>query len=174
MIRYPMLVPGSHPIATEILNVEVYVEARVPGPQVGFGVSKKQLWVDMPVEAITLLNDKELNPASQYVGVLCEEPARIILTHIISRTGPLDHEAKFVEADRLGMEAVQLLHAGQLTEPQQLHDFLQQAPDGILLTPMQVSPRGPLLCVEITSDMFGPPTTGDDAAQDQQQMVTES
>ncbi len=163
MIRYPMLVPGSHPIATEILNQPVYVETRLMGPQVGFAVRKKQLWVDMPVEAVALLNDKELNPTYQYVGALLEEPLRIVLTQIISRKGPLDHETKFIEADRIGMELVQLLHAGAVTEPQQLHDFLQQSPDGITLSPIDTPQggRGPFLCVEITADMFGPPTTGD-------------
>lgn len=155
MIRYPMILAGSHPAAQGIFGEDVYVEARVAGPTVGFAAFGKDLWVDMPIGTVEKLNDKELNPQFHYVGILTESGS-IVLTDILTRRGPLDHEAKFVEADRLGFECIQLFHAGAVTEPQQLQDFLQQSPTGIVLKPMQPGPQGRLVYVEITPDMFGP------------------
>lgn len=154
MIRYPMIVPGTHPAADSILSVpDVYVEALVKGPTVGFAPHGKELWVDMPISSVGLLNDKELNPQYHYVGVLYED--RITLTDIFTRKGPLDHEAKFVEADRLGMECVQLLHAGALTGPDQLRDFLQQSPSGIVVKPINFHQQtGAVIYCEITPEMF--------------------
>lgn len=155
MIRYPMIIPGAHPAAEGIFGEDVYVEVAVPGPTIGFAAFGKDLWVDMPVGSVEKLNDKELNPAYHYIGILTESGG-ITLTDIMTRKGPLDHEAKFVEADRLGFECVQLLHAGPLTEPQQLHDLLQQSPAGVVIKPVTPPPHQRLVYVEVTPDMFGP------------------
>ena len=162
MIRYPMVVPGSHPASATLFDADVYVETRLTGPTVGFAAIRDGLWVDMPVDRVGLLDDKALNPQYQYVGVLTEHS--LTLTDILTRKGPLDHEAKFVEADRLGFECVQLLYAGALSEPQQIHDFLQQSPDGLVVKPI-TPPQGPLFYAEITAEMFGPPSEGDPSCQ---------
>ena len=149
MIRYPMIVPGAHPAAQGVFGEEVYVETLLPGPAVGFAPLPEDVWADMPASRVELIPPREtLNPAYHYVGRLVED-ARIVLTDIMTRKGPLDHEAKFVEADRIGMECVQLLHAGALESPQQIQDFLTQSPDGIVVKPIKVSPQQRLVYVEI-------------------------
>lgn len=163
MIKYPMILPGGHPAVEGILGEEVYVEVLHEGPTVGFAAFGKGLWVDMPVEHIQLLNDKEFNPAYHYIGILLSDPDRIVLTDIMTRNGPLDHEAKFVEADRLRLECVQLLHAGGLESGEQLQGFLQQAPHGITIKPIKTYAQERLIYAEITSDMFV--SQGDDSCQ---------
>lgn len=174
MIRYPMTVPGAHPAAEGVFNEDVYVEALHPGYRVGFAFVDKRLWIDMPAACVNLVPAEELlNPAYHYVGQL-PEGGSIILTDILTKTGPLDHEAKFVEADRIGMECVQLLHAGALTDPQQIHDFLTQSPDGIVVKPMTVSQQRRLVYVEITPDMFGPADDANTPASQEESCQTSS
>lgn len=164
MIRYPMIVPGAHPAAQGIFGEEVYVEVLVPGPAVGFALVHKEPWIDIPISAFDKIPMAErLNPDYHYVGRLVGD--RVVLTDIMTHKGPLDHEAKFVEADRIGMECVQLLHAGALESPQQIQDFFAQSPDGIVVKPIKTSPQQRLIYVEITPDMFGPTSAqGDEAS----------
>lgn len=172
MIRYPMIVPGTHPAAAHLLGLEdLYVEAYLDGPTVGFAVVDGKLWVDMPVSSIGVLDDKPLNPNYVYIGTLYK--GSIVLTDILNKRGQtLEHEPKFVEADRLGMECVQLLHMGALTSPEFLHELLQQAPDGLIVKPAkperdgQAGTLAALIQCVITPDMFQQmPTDTDPAAQ---------
>jgi hypothetical protein len=159
-----MIVPGTHPAAEGILGEDVYVEQLHPGPTVGFALVRKEPWIDMPLSAFNKIPMTDrFNPTYHYVGQL--HYGRIILTDVMTETGPLDHEAKFVEADRIGMECVQLLYAGALESPQQIQDFLTQAPEGIVVKPIKASPQQRLVYVEITPEMFGPASAqGDDAS----------
>lgn len=162
MLRYPTVVPGAHPAATSVFEHAVYVEALLPGPTVGFALINKQLWIDMPYALANVVpTESRLNPDYHYVGRLLTDPDRIVLTDVLTATGPLDHEAKFIEADRVGMECVQLLHAGELTDPQQIQDFLLQSPTGIVCKPITVSQQRRLVYAEITPAMFGPQLTAE-------------
>lgn len=155
MIRYALTIPGSHPAAETLFNQEVYVEALPPGPQVGFAMVEEQLWIDMPAPHVETVPAEELlNPEYHYVGRLL--PDRLVLTDVLTGKGPLDHEAKFVEADRIGLECVQLLHAGALEGPEQIMAFIQQSPAGVVIKPIKVNPQRRLTYVELTPDMFGP------------------
>jgi hypothetical protein len=153
MIRYPLLIPGAHPSAEQIFEQDVYVEALLNGPVVGFATHGESIWIDMPLEqALRWSPEISLNAAYHYVGRMVHD--KIVLTDITTRTGPLDHEAKFVEADRLGMECVQLLHAGPLESAEQLRGFLQQSPTGVAIKPITVQAGQRVIHVEITPDMF--------------------
>jgi len=154
-----MLIPGAHQAAEGVYEQEVYVETLLDGPVVGFAAvqtpAQVELWIDMSAHAVEVVPAIELlNPEYHYVGRLLRDPMRIVLTDVATTKGLLSHEAKFVEADRLGMECIQLLHAGGLESAEQLRGFLEQSPAGIVIKPVKVRPQQRVLHVEVTPDMF--------------------
>lgn len=138
-LRRPSVYPIVHPAVEGILGVEVYVEPALLGYLVGFHREGMTLWVDMPVTCIGLfepLVDK-LNVDYTYFGTI-DKDGKFTLTDVLNeKVFPIEHEEKFKEADRLGVECISLMHMGALDAVEQLQGFLDQSPDGVLLKPVQ-------------------------------------
>lgn len=150
-LRRPSVYPITHPALEGILGMEVYVEPGLLGDLVGFNRDGERLWIDMPINYTQLflgLFDK-LNLNFSYFGVVKDD--KFTLCDVLDKKGvPIEHEEKFKEADRLGLECIQLLHMGALDTPEQLQGFLDQSPDGVLLKPV----KGPGLYGLLTPDML--------------------
>ena len=94
------------------------------------------------------------NPEYGYFGHIT--PERTVLTEVLTKEGtPLEHEDKFREAERLGVECVPLLHCGPVEHIEQIWMMLmmpsclsERPVSGLLITPVGVQASGQQLLIQ--------------------------
>ncbi len=159
--------PIGHRAVSGFLRRECLIEEKIDGTPCIFGLGPKEEGSDELVlqvrgrrlteEAKQFLQQLEgvLQPGWIYQGEFLAQPKQNVLTYgrtprngivlydVQTPDRLLNHEEKFCEADRLGLECAPLLYQGSIETPETLTGFLQQESflggviEGVVIKPVR-------------------------------------